>query len=89
MWSRSEIKNKMEDILRSPSGMEELFRAGVTPEAARIEISERSKGLEFFGQHFISSAPKVSPSRSKSRSSIIDVDFSPERDSQILGQLMM
>ena len=58
-WSEADILGKIDNILESPRGMSEVFRARVNPAEARQEILLRSRGLASFGSLFLGKSPRV------------------------------
>jgi DNA replication ATP-dependent helicase Dna2 len=59
LWNEVAITAKVDELLRSPRGISELFRAGVNMEQAKQEISLRTKGISNFGKRYLNDVPKV------------------------------
>lgn len=55
-----DIDNRVNELLKSPRGISEVFRAGVTIEEAKKEISQRTQGIANFGKRYLGKEPKVS-----------------------------
>jgi DNA replication ATP-dependent helicase Dna2 len=58
-WDSVAIATKIDELLRSPRGISEIFRAGVNLEEAKREISLRTQGISKFGKLYLAKEPQV------------------------------
>jgi DNA replication ATP-dependent helicase Dna2 len=59
LWDNAAITSKVDNLLKSPRGIAELFRAGINIEQAKREISQRTQGLSGFGKRYMCTEPRV------------------------------
>jgi DNA replication ATP-dependent helicase Dna2 len=59
LWDPAAIDAKVDDILKSPRGISEVFRAGINMEEAKREISLRTRGIPTFGKRYFNKEPQV------------------------------
>jgi DNA replication ATP-dependent helicase Dna2 len=63
-WDSIAIAAKVDQLLKSPNGISEVFRLGISIEEAKREISLRTQGISNFGKRYFGKEPQVNPQSS-------------------------